>query len=254
MKKLLILLCAALLLTLLTACGGTSETVGDPTSTPAGTTASPEGTTPSLPDGTTADKPADTQPPVSGGAWPTAALAELTQGKVELPAFTGACGEIQVDETSNGMYITCTDAESADIKAWYQSLGSLGFKDGVFLLSGTVFLKVSYTGDMIRVSRIDEAGKWPFYQMKTDFGFPVDVMGVSDYTFAYDKAAHTVTCTTADADLLDAVVSAFDSSSEWEGTDAENVYSLYQRDDTYPNATAVVTLNGSTLTVVFTIS
>ena len=248
MKKRIALLCAALMLLTLAACDNGSNTPDQTV---------PEATKADAPAGTDGATPGETptEAPADAGGWPSAAIAGYTEGKVEIPAFTGACSGFDVYDSGSSVNITCTDAETADIKAYVESLQSLGFKDGLFWLSDTAYVKVSYASDMITVARKDEAGKWPYNQIRADLGYAADdIYGVSDYTFTYDKASHTVTCANADEDLLQKVVDSFDGSSNWDATDEENVFELYKREDSYPTIRAAIALNGSTLTVVFTVS
>ncbi len=245
LKKIITLLLVLSLVVSLAACG--SDENGNESKTSAESKASTDTSTASSVE-TSSGEPADE------GGWPAAALAAYTEGKFEFPAFTGACSGFDVYDSENSINITCTDAETSDVMAYVNGLESVGFANRLFWLSDTVYLKVSYAGEMITVTRKDEAGKWPYNQILADLGYAADdIYGVSDYTFTYDKASHTVTCANADSDLYDKVITSFDNGN-WDGTDEDNVFELYKRSDDYPTIFAAVTLNGSTLTVVFTVS
>lgn len=248
MRKLICFILVSVMLLCLVSCGKDSNETDTKTSLPDVT---------SKPTDISGDNTDVTPVPSDDGQWPASLIANLTGGSVEIPAFTGNCSGFETDASDNSVIITCIDADSTDIKNWSNGLESVGFKktsNMTYDISDTVYIKVSYAVDMITISKVDEAGKWPYHQILSDLGFgPNDVYGVSSYNFTYDKASHTVKCENADSDLLDKVLGAFSGSGNWDYADDDYSFNLYKRDDSYPDLFAEVALNGSTLTVVFTV-
>lgn len=172
-----------------------------------------------------------------GEGWPAdiiASMAASVNATVPELKTTNPSYEKLLDGT---IYIYTTHIEKEDLTKWLEALAEQGFVRSLGLISNSAFkvvgskrFSVSVMGAeesyiITVVSEELEAGRWPYYQLKTAFGenFGSAVFDASGllaglskkYSWSYDPDTFTATCNEAETELEDYVRDLALSASDY---------------------------------------